>query len=61
MEQGLQKMDDNPYLMKRQSLDYISVTDGHIAALSIKACALGTFAWYVKVKQKILRTLSVFG
>ncbi|MEW6586365.1 MAG: polysaccharide deacetylase family protein [Nitrospirota bacterium] len=55
MVQGLHRKDDNPYMMKRQSLDYISIADGHTANLSIKACVFGTFAWYVRAKQTLLR------
>jgi peptidoglycan/xylan/chitin deacetylase (PgdA/CDA1 family) len=53
MEQGLYKVVDDPYLIKRQSLDYISIDDKLMALLSIKACVLGTFAWYVRAKRRL--------
>jgi len=53
MDQGLYKVGDDPYLIKRQSLDFISIVDELTALLSIKACAFGTFAWYVRVKRKL--------
>jgi len=53
MDQGLYKVGDDPYLIKRQSLDFISIVDELTALLSIKACALGTFAWYVRAKRRL--------
>jgi len=56
MGQGCYRVGDDPYLMKRESLDYISITDERTASLSIKACTQGTFAWYVRAKRR-LKTL----
>lgn len=53
MEQGLYNIGDDPYMIKRQSLDYISIVDGKTAFLSIKACVQGTFAWYVNAKRRL--------
>jgi peptidoglycan/xylan/chitin deacetylase (PgdA/CDA1 family) len=53
MEQGLYKVGDDAYLIKRQSLDYIAIVDELTALLSIKTCVLGTFAWYVRAKRRL--------
>jgi len=53
MEQGLYKVGDNPFLIKRQSLDFISILDDWTALLSIKTCMQGTFAWYVRAKRRL--------
>jgi peptidoglycan/xylan/chitin deacetylase (PgdA/CDA1 family) len=53
MEQGLYKVGDDPYLIKRQSLDFILIVDELTALLSIKACVQGTFAWYVRAKRRL--------
>ena len=52
-EDGLYKTGDNPYMIKRQLLDYISITDKRTALLSIKCCVKGTFAWYVRTKRRL--------
>ncbi|MFH1703374.1 MAG: polysaccharide deacetylase family protein [Nitrospirota bacterium] len=54
-EQGLYKVGDDPYLIKRQGLDYISIVDERTALLSIKACTQGTFGWYVRAKRRLKR------
>ena len=52
-EDGIYKVGDNPYMIKRQLLDYISITDERTALLSIKCCLQGTFAWYVRTKRRL--------
>jgi peptidoglycan/xylan/chitin deacetylase (PgdA/CDA1 family) len=53
LEEGLYKVADDPYLIKRQSLDFISIVDEWTALLSIRACVQGTFAWYVRAKRRL--------
>ncbi|MFZ5995735.1 MAG: polysaccharide deacetylase family protein [Thermodesulfobacteriota bacterium] len=53
MDQGLYNPGDDPYLIKRESLDYISIPDKRTALLSIATCAQGTFAWYVRTKRRL--------
>jgi len=53
MDQGLYNPGDDPYLIKRESLDYISIPDKRTALLSIETCAQGTFAWYVRTKRRL--------
>ncbi|MEW6079437.1 MAG: polysaccharide deacetylase family protein [Thermodesulfobacteriota bacterium] len=50
---GLFRLKDDRYRLKRQLLDYIAITDEKTARLSISACARGSFAWYVKAKKRV--------
>ncbi|MBW2051425.1 MAG: polysaccharide deacetylase family protein [Deltaproteobacteria bacterium] len=53
---GLHKVGDDPYKIKRQFLDIISIPDERTALISIKACVQGTFSWYVRIKKEVERT-----
>lgn len=52
-EHALYKIGDDPYMIKRQCLDYIAIEDKRTALLSIKACVQGTFGWYVRAKRRL--------
>ena len=50
---GMFRLGDDRFRIKRQLLDYIAINDEKTALLGIESCTRGTFAWYVKTKKRI--------
>ena len=51
VKQGLYRRGNNPFRIKRQILDYITIADEPTARLSIRACLNGGFARYVRTRN----------
>jgi len=55
-QEGLFRLSSNPYYIRRQSLDYISISDQKTAILSLQTCLVGTFSWYINIKRLFKRS-----
>lgn len=52
---GVYRLGDDPYMIRREGLDWIRIDDQETALRSIEACAQGSFSWYIRLKLTFRR------
>jgi peptidoglycan/xylan/chitin deacetylase (PgdA/CDA1 family) len=56
---GRYRIDDDPYAIRREDLDYVNITDTETAELVIGACVEGSYSLYIKAKLALHRLIGL--